>query len=154
MRMKKIIKYLIIICLFLIVLPAFSQDYNFKPIKQQKQEVKQESSIMPWVLVGADLALAGLGTYFTINGLNAKTEYENQLNLLDNTTMDNYNKLLDMKKDAEGKLNTALGIDIAAGALIAYTLVDAFLLHKIFPEAKMTYNPKNNEIKFMVNKGF
>lgn len=115
---------------------------------------KDEDSAMPWIVGGIDLALAGLGAYFTIAGLNAKTEYEKQYDLINNTNIDNYNTLVQMKKDAEGKLNLSLIIDSVAGAAIIYTIADVLFLHMLFPETKMVYEPKTNEIKVTYNKEF
>lgn len=161
--MKKIASSLIaIVYLLLFTLPAFSQEYGIKA-KQGKQEIKKEikqemkqeekqASIIPWIWLGANVLAAGATTYFTIDALNAKNEYEKQLGIIDNTTMDNYNKLLKMKNDTEGKLNLAL---ISGAGTFASVLAN-ILFQNPFEDKKVStgYNPKNNEIKVMVSKEF
>lgn len=149
--MKKIASRVIaIVCIFLITLPAFSQEYGIKA-KQQKQEAKQES-IIPWVWLGANVLAAGASTYFTIDALNAKNEYEKQLSILDNTTMDNYNKLLKMKNDTEGKLNLAL---ISGAGTFASVLAN-ILFQNPFGDKKLSmgYDASKQAYILKMNKEF
>ena len=83
----------------------------------------------------------------------AGNDYDSLYPSINNTTMDNYNKLVSMKSAAEGK-QTAFGVlAFLAGTAVAYTLADIFFIHAAFQVAP-EIDPKGRMVKAAFTKEF
>ncbi len=115
----------------------------------------QEESPLKWVLIGADVVLAGLSVWLFMDQSSAADAYNELHTLKDSTTEENYDLLVEAKKEAEGKqmmFGIAAGLTVAA---VAYTLVDMFALNILFPKsANAGYNFRENRYEVALNIDF
>lgn len=147
MNTKKILCVFLIPVFFCITIFAYSVEKSYKQ--------QEESSVIPWIWLGAKALAAGATTYFAIKGLNDKSEYEKQLSLIDNTTIENYNKLLDMKKSTEAELNLALGLGIGTGlSTLANILFWNMFNKKEDKKFSLEYDPVRRAYILAANRGF
>ena len=109
-----------------------------------------------YVLLGADVVLGGLAINATLDQRSAAKKFNELHAQIDNTNATNYQKLLDEKKKVDGKRSNAAIFSIVAGLAVGYTVLDYFLLHKVFPENKpeIGYNPIKKETRIAFNYRF
>ncbi len=110
---------------------------------------------LKWVLIGGDVALAGLTTWLFIDQKDAADAYNELHSLIDKTTTENYELLKTERDKAAGK-QTLFGLSMGVTtAAIAYTLVDLFALHIVFPkQVKTGYNPESNRYELALSVEF
>lgn len=132
--------------------PTVTQQYNYQEVKAPKNE---GITIGGWILMGLDVALAGLTVYTVLDERDAAAKYNTLLLEIDNTNQANFDLLTTKKTEIDGKI---LFAGVSSGLLAAaalYTLADVFLIHAAFPASpKVSYNPENKAIMFSLNRGF
>ncbi len=111
-----------------------------------------------WTLIGADVVFSGATIWAVMDERNSADSYAALKNNIDNTTQENYYRLLYEKAKVDSKSNTAMYLGITAGAALVYTAVDYFWLHTAFGGQKVgvevNYNPFQKEYILMVKKDF
>jgi tetratricopeptide (TPR) repeat protein len=113
----------------------------------------QNESVFKWILIGADAGLAAWATFSYLDFNKAAGDYDSTYKLINNTTMANYYKLVDMKNAAEGKQTMSGVLAFLAGSAVAYTLADIFLIHAAFP-VKTEIDIKDRRVKVALKKEF
>lgn len=116
-----------------------------------KVKTVQSDSPFKWILIGADVLLAGASIYTYIDANNSGNSYISTYNQIDNTTMDNYNTLVSMKNTAEGKQTTFGVVTTVAAVAVGYTLIDMLFIHAAFP-VTAEFNPakKQAEVAYRI----
>lgn len=86
----------------------------------------------PVVLIASDAVLATASVMALVQQNTLAKDYDTLRLLIDNTTEANYYRLLYEKEKVTSATDTAIIACSAAGAAIAYTLLDYFWLHGVF----------------------
>lgn len=119
---------------------------------------KGETNWYSWSLIGADVVFSGATIWAVMDERNAADSYATLKSSIDNTTEENYYRLLYEKSKVDMKSNTAMYLGITAGVALAYSAVDYFWFHNAFASQKVgvevNYNPFQKEYILMVQKEF
>lgn len=116
---------------------------------------KDENTPWKWVLIGSDVVLSGLTVALIMDYNKAADSYNGLHDKYDNTTDANYEMLVIEKKKTEDKQAAVAIAGAAAGIIIAYTIVDAFVLHTIFPkDVSIGIKSQKNQFELTLNKEF
>jgi tetratricopeptide (TPR) repeat protein len=108
-----------------------------------------------WVLIGGDAGLAALTVVLVMDYNKSADTYNTLWQQIDNTSEANYQRLLSEKAKVEGKQGAVALCGVAAGAAVAYTLVDLLFVHAVFPQdVKAAYNLQEKRFELAVNKEF
>ncbi|MBN2753641.1 MAG: hypothetical protein JXR81_02115 [Candidatus Goldbacteria bacterium] len=85
------------------------------------------------LLIAADIFGAATTAFSWLGYSNYISDYNSIYDEINNTTMDNYNLLKNMEKQANEKLTTAIIVTSITSACLIYTALDAAWLHLAFP---------------------
>lgn len=119
------------------------------------QKKDDKNSFFKWVLMGGDVLLLSGSILTYLDSSKSVDDYNAKYDQTNNTTMDNYNLLVEKRTSTQGKQAT-FGIFTGLFATAAtYTIIDALFLHITFPkETAMKVEYEENQIKLVCNKVF
>jgi tetratricopeptide (TPR) repeat protein len=108
-----------------------------------------------WVLIGGDAGLTALTVVLILNYNKDADTYNTLYDQINNTDEPSYQRLLSEKAKVEGKQGVVALCGVAAGAAIAYTLLDMLFVHAVFPQdVKAAYNLQEKRFELAVNREF
>ncbi len=113
------------------------------------------SPVLKWGLVIVDVSLAAYSVVSYLDQNKASDDYNSLYGQINNTTVDNYNTLVNNLSNAQNKQNL---FGIVAGitvGLVVYTLVDAFFLHAVFTkDTALNIDYKGDRFAMVLTKEF
>ncbi len=124
---------------------AETQEITMPPAAMSTAAGKPNDSPFKWVVLGADVVLAGFSISNYMNYNNAVNSYNNTYAQIDNTTMDNYNSLMSIKTSTENKFTTYEIFGAITGVAVVYTLADMLFIHAAFP-VTAGIDPQNRQV--------
>lgn len=109
----------------------------------------------PVLLITANILAAG-GAGYAIYYEDVKVkEYNKTYDLINNTTPENFHKLLDLQMKTYNVMILKTTAVTLFGTIFTYTIVDLFMTHKIFgPEVSLTTGDGRAEIQLALQRSF
>jgi hypothetical protein len=98
-----------------------------------KKSIPPPTDIGKKLLIVGDVGFIAATAFFWLQYQNDSDFYDQMFNDTNNTTVDNYNSLVQTKKNVEDKETAAWIVTGIASAFIIYTAADIFWLHYAFP---------------------
>jgi hypothetical protein len=115
------------------VQPAGSVTTTAAAEEAAKKNMPPPSDIGKKLLIAGDVGSIAATAFFWLQYQNDSDFYDQMYNDTNNTTMDNYNSLVQAKKNVEDKETAAWVVTGIASAFLIYTAADMFWLHYAFP---------------------